>query len=451
MHPKRREGARVHRLRPARARRRPPHPAAAARSSRRGARSGCLPRRLRRPRIIGLIASCMGRARTTSRSCAATWTGGWRAPSQTAWCAGGGGWARAVGGSGLAGAAAAAAVRGRTRPRPPPPAPPHPPPPYTCTQITHHNEVGELCNEQLERVLIDRADDLRLSRTLYRLCAVDVRRFCADEEPGAAAASRAGGALGPSPWLASVGRGPPGPSPCKPPPHIGPLAHTHVRTHNLTTPPLAGNGELEECLAEHRMDDAFSTPCREQLEARLELESGERGARGGQGAVPPGTRSAHFALSPIHPPTFTLMPPLPPPHHPHSHTPSPSHTPTPCTADYQLDWGLREYCVTDIEDLCALQRERIEMAEAFAANGQVIACLEVRCVRVFCVRAWRGWWWRWSGWNEEGRGRRRERGAERERQLGSTNPLRAPRRRPPCRPSATRSPASGAARRWRST
>ena len=67
----------------------------------------------------------------------------------------------------------------------------------------------------------------------------------------------------------------------------------------------------------------------------------------------------------------------------HAHNPLSNPTPPPCctpthAADYQLEWGLREFCAADIEDLCANQRERIEMAEAFAADGQVIACLEVR-------------------------------------------------------------------------
>lgn len=37
----------------------------------------------------------------------------------------------------------------------------------------------------------------------------------------------------------------------------------------------------------------------------------------------------------------------------------------------------REYCAEDIEELCHDQREAIALASAFAADAQVITCLEV--------------------------------------------------------------------------
>lgn len=40
------------------------------------------------------------------------------------------------------------------------------------------------CVEELGRVVKERAEDVRLDRTLFRACSADVRRFCEDEEWG---------------------------------------------------------------------------------------------------------------------------------------------------------------------------------------------------------------------------------------------------------------------------
>lgn len=37
----------------------------------------------------------------------------------------------------------------------------------------------------------------------------------------------------------------------------------------------------------------------------------------------------------------------------------------------------REYCEEDIEELCKKERDAIELREGFAADAQVITCLEV--------------------------------------------------------------------------
>ncbi|KAI7844989.1 hypothetical protein COHA_001355 [Chlorella ohadii] len=81
-----------------------------------------------------------------------------------------------------------------------------------------------------------------------------------------------------------------------------------------------GEGRMEACLQDHREQDGFSERCRQALEARMERQA----------------------------------------------------------ADYQLNYGLREYCAEDIDELCKEQREAIAMAEGFGADAQVITCLETQ-------------------------------------------------------------------------
>ncbi|KAI3428234.1 hypothetical protein D9Q98_006614 [Chlorella vulgaris] len=135
--------------------------------------------------------------------------------------------------------------------------------------IEHRAQVGALCQEQLERWEVQRADDVRLDRHLFWACSAEMR---------------SGG--------------------CKGAKH--------------------GEGRMEQCLQDQRYRDDFSERCRRAVEARMERES----------------------------------------------------------ADYQLNFGLREHCAEDIEELCEQQADQIALAEGYGADSQVIGCLETQRDRI---------------------------------------------------------------------
>lgn len=56
--------------------------------------------------------------------------------------------------------------------------------PLPPLQLERIGQVSGPCVEELKRVEKQRAEDVRLDRTLFRACSADVRRFCKDEEWG---------------------------------------------------------------------------------------------------------------------------------------------------------------------------------------------------------------------------------------------------------------------------
>ncbi|KAL4443753.1 hypothetical protein ABPG75_011490 [Micractinium tetrahymenae] len=85
-----------------------------------------------------------------------------------------------------------------------------------------------------------------------------------------------------------------------------------------------GDGKMEDCLQNHRYKEEFSERCRRALEARMVRES----------------------------------------------------------FDYELNYGLREYCEDDIDKLCKKEKDAIELREGFAADAQVITCLETKRTKI---------------------------------------------------------------------
>lgn len=124
------------------------------------------------------------------------------------------------------------------------------------------------CKDQLKRVEVERAEDVRLDRPLLRACSADIRRFCADEE--------------------------------------------------------YGEGKMQECLEDHHGEEEFSERCRAALEGRLQRAS----------------------------------------------------------SDYELNYGLRESCEGDVAELCGKEREALALLSGFAADAQVITCLETKRAKI---------------------------------------------------------------------
>ena len=51
-------------------------------------------------------------------------------------------------------------------------------------QIVQRAQASPFCQEQLRRIEVERSDDVRLDRHLFRACSADIRAFCKDVEPG---------------------------------------------------------------------------------------------------------------------------------------------------------------------------------------------------------------------------------------------------------------------------
>ena len=70
-------------------------------------------------------------------------------------------------------------------------------------QLDNLAQVSPFCRDQLKRVEVERSDDVRLDRHLYRACSRDMRRFCLGVDQGALAWGAPRG-LGYSGWAAAA-------------------------------------------------------------------------------------------------------------------------------------------------------------------------------------------------------------------------------------------------------
>ena len=52
-------------------------------------------------------------------------------------------------------------------------------------QVTNRMQADPFCQQELRRAEIERADDIRLNRHLFRACTADIKRFCAGMQFGA--------------------------------------------------------------------------------------------------------------------------------------------------------------------------------------------------------------------------------------------------------------------------
>ena len=133
------------------------------------------------------------------------------------------------------------------------------------------------------------------------------------------------------------------------------------------------------CLEEHRHEGEFSDRCRGPLEGKMERESADyelnAGLRCAGCCAVLCCAMLHCAVLGCQGSSDMCCAALGPWHCTRQQFHQTPACPTCPAAAFPLNCS--EYCEEDIDELCEEEKERIQLAEGYGADSQVITCLEV--------------------------------------------------------------------------